>query len=99
MQEPRKINTVAGTTPKRTAPVKLRRHSGMVREHQTTDAQLRIGESRDSGFDTRPQVYPSSANTVIQVSNSRLGCASPRNDVVATTSCSGRGPCRWAASA
>jgi len=28
----------------------LLRHSGMVREHQTTDAQLRIGESRDSGF-------------------------------------------------
>jgi hypothetical protein len=27
------------------------RHSGMVRKHQTTDAQLRIGESRDSGFD------------------------------------------------
>jgi hypothetical protein len=24
------------------------RHSGMVREHQTSDAQLRIGESRDS---------------------------------------------------
>src|SRR5215472_14417185 len=23
----------------------------MVRKHQTTDAQLRIGESRDSGFD------------------------------------------------
>src|SRR6202011_2906214 len=28
-----------------------RRHSGMVRKHQTADAQLRIGESRDSGFD------------------------------------------------
>jgi|SRR6476660_7252059 len=27
------------------------RHSGMVRQHQTSDAQLRIGESRDSGFD------------------------------------------------
>ena len=27
------------------------RHSGMVRWHQTSDAQLRIGESRDSGFD------------------------------------------------
>jgi len=24
------------------------RHSGMVRQHQTSDAQLRIGESRDS---------------------------------------------------
>jgi hypothetical protein len=23
----------------------------MVRQHQTSDAQLRIGESRDSGFD------------------------------------------------
>jgi HAD superfamily hydrolase (TIGR01509 family) len=28
-----------------------RRHSGMVRQHQTSDAHLRIGESRDSGFD------------------------------------------------
>jgi hypothetical protein len=28
------------------------RHSGMVREHQTSDVQLHIGESRDSGFDT-----------------------------------------------
>jgi len=27
------------------------RHSGMVREHQTSDVQLHIGESRDSGFD------------------------------------------------
>src|ERR1700730_15211144 len=26
-------------------------NSGMVRKHQTSDAQLRIGESRDSGFD------------------------------------------------
>src|SRR5205085_1880281 len=26
-------------------------HSGMVRKDQTSDAQLRIGESRDSGFD------------------------------------------------
>jgi len=25
--------------------------SGMVRKHQTADAQLRIGESRDSRFD------------------------------------------------
>src|SRR5262249_4390189 len=51
-------------------------------QHQTSDAQLRIGESRDSGFDARPRVYPSSANMVVQVGNSRLGCASPRNDVV-----------------
>src|SRR5258707_6642027 len=29
----------------------LLRHSGMVPWHQTSDAQLRIGESRDSGFD------------------------------------------------
>jgi hypothetical protein len=27
------------------------RHSGMVRQHRTSDAQLRIGEFRDSGFD------------------------------------------------
>ena len=26
-------------------------HSGMVRKHQTSDVQLHIGESRDSGFD------------------------------------------------
>jgi hypothetical protein len=25
------------------------RHSGMVRQHQTSDAQLRIGKSRDPG--------------------------------------------------
>jgi chaperone required for assembly of F1-ATPase len=31
--------------------IPFRRHSGMVRKHQTSDAQLRIGESRDSGFD------------------------------------------------
>jgi hypothetical protein len=33
-------------------------HSGMVRQHQTTDAQLRIGESRDFGFDAshRPRM-------------------------------------------
>src|SRR6267142_2864427 len=31
----------------RTCP---QRHSGMVRQHQTADAQLRIGESRGSGF-------------------------------------------------
>src|SRR5215472_17514993 len=49
-------------------------------QHQTSDAQLRIGESRDSGFDTRTRVYPSSASMVVQVGNSRLGCASPRND-------------------
>jgi hypothetical protein len=28
----------------------LHGHSGMVRKHQTSDAQLRIGESRDSGL-------------------------------------------------
>src|SRR5215470_13381197 len=54
----------------------------MVRKHQASDAQLRIGESRDSGFDIRPRVYPSSANMTVQVGNSRLGRASPRNDVV-----------------
>jgi len=26
------------------------RHSGMVRQHRTSDAQLHIGESRASGF-------------------------------------------------
>src|SRR5229473_5594812 len=33
------------------ASISLLRHSGMVRKDQTSDAQLRIGESRDSGFD------------------------------------------------
>src|ERR1700730_6714143 len=33
-----------------TKPHRLRQ-SGMVRKHQTSDAQLRIGESLDSGFD------------------------------------------------
>ena len=28
----------------------LRRHSGMVRKDQTSDVQLHIWESRDSGF-------------------------------------------------
>ena len=28
-----------------------RRHSGMRRQAQTSDVQLHIGESRDSGFD------------------------------------------------
>jgi hypothetical protein len=32
----------------------------MRRKAQTTDAQLRIWESRDSGLDTRTRVYPSS---------------------------------------
>src|SRR5262245_20672609 len=31
-----------------------RRHSGMVRKHQTSDAQLRIGKSQGSGFVLRP---------------------------------------------
>ena len=37
----------------RSEPGSPSRHSGMVREHQTSDAQLRIGESRDSGFAPR----------------------------------------------
>jgi two-component system, response regulator FlrC len=37
-----------------------RRHSGIVRQHQTSDVQLHIGESRDSGFDAlhRPGMTP-----------------------------------------
>jgi len=36
----------------------------MVRQHQTSDAQLRIGESRDSGFDAshRPGMTVSDAS-------------------------------------
>src|ERR1700681_3044661 len=40
-----------------------RRHSGMVRKDQTSDAQLRIGESRDSGFDAEPIIGPRVART------------------------------------
>jgi hypothetical protein len=38
----------------------------MVRQHQTPDAQLRIGESRDSGFDAshRPGMTASHQTTV-----------------------------------
>jgi 4-hydroxy-tetrahydrodipicolinate synthase len=35
----------------RRLPSSQTRHSGMVRQHQTSDVQLHIGESRDSGFD------------------------------------------------
>jgi len=35
----------------------------MVREHQTLDGQLRIGESRDSGFDAEPVIGPRFART------------------------------------
>src|SRR5882762_2204992 len=35
----------------------------MVREHQTSDVQLHIGESRDSGFDAEPVIGPRLART------------------------------------
>src|ERR1700676_3702904 len=35
----------------------------MVRDHQTSDAQLRIGESRDSGFDAEPVIGPAIGRT------------------------------------
>jgi hypothetical protein len=38
------------------------RHSGMVKD-RTSDAQLRIGESRDSGFDAEPVIGPRYART------------------------------------
>jgi hypothetical protein len=40
-----------GRIPPSLRPVKPVRNSGMVRQYQTSDAQLRIGESRDSRFD------------------------------------------------
>jgi hypothetical protein len=43
-------------------------HSGMVRKDQTTDAQLRIGESRDSGLTASRR--PGMTADLIQVSNS-----------------------------
>jgi len=36
----------------------------MVRQHQTSDAQLRIGESRDSGLDAKPVIGPRFARPV-----------------------------------
>ena len=35
----------------------------MVRKHQTSGAQLRTGESRDSGFDAEPVIGPASGRT------------------------------------
>ena len=35
----------------------------MVRKHQTSDAQLRIGESRDSGLDAEPVIGPARGRT------------------------------------
>src|SRR5258708_18963253 len=35
----------------------------MVRQHQTSDAQLRIGESRNSGLDAEPVIGPRFART------------------------------------
>jgi len=43
----------------------------MVRKHQTSDAQLRIGESRDSGFD---------AGACHRAAHRADPVASPRND-------------------
>jgi hypothetical protein len=34
-----------------------------VREHQTSDVQLHIGESLDSGFDVEPVIGPRFART------------------------------------
>ena len=60
------------------------RHSGMVREHQTSDAQLRIGESRDSGFEAshRPGMTRSGLLRRFRLrSLSYGGQVAPRNDV------------------
>src|SRR5258707_12972071 len=35
----------------------------MVRWHQTSDVQLHIGESRDSGFDAEPVIGPARGRT------------------------------------
>src|SRR5258707_13963346 len=56
----------------------------MVREHQTSDAQLRIGESRDSGFDAshRPGMTRSGLLRRFRLrSLSYAGQVAPRNDV------------------
>jgi hypothetical protein len=39
------------------------RHSGMLRYHQTSDVQLHIWESGDSGFDAEPVIGPRFART------------------------------------
>jgi len=35
----------------------------MVRQHQTSDVQLHIGESRDSGFYAEPVIGPAMGRT------------------------------------
>src|ERR1700731_3975480 len=44
-----KTSTVIASSAKQS--IVPNRHSGMVRQHQTSDVPLHIGESRDSGFD------------------------------------------------
>jgi len=48
----------------------------MVRQHQTTDAQLRIGESRDSGFDASHRPGMTVGDCFVAIA--------PRNDVLKT---------------
>jgi hypothetical protein len=50
------VTVIASEATKQSA----RGHSGMVRQQQTSDVQLHIGESRDSGFDAshRPGMKP-----------------------------------------
>jgi hypothetical protein len=54
-------------------PTLLHRHSGMRRKAQTSDAQLRIGESRDSRF---------VAGACHRAAHRADPVASPRNDGV-----------------
>jgi hypothetical protein len=54
-------------------------HSGMARQRQTSDAQLRIGESRDSGFDAEPVIGPRFARTRWH----RPGMTAPRSHLSA----------------
>src|SRR3984893_15090879 len=54
------------------------RHSGMVRKHQTSDVQLHIGESLDSGFDAshRPGMTPPGQLPALAVTPKRTSSSS-----------------------
>jgi hypothetical protein len=56
------------------------RYSGMVRQHQTSDVQLHIGESLDSGFDAEPVIGPAIGRTRWHRPGMTFLTSAPRND-------------------
>src|SRR5580704_12992832 len=68
----------------RSGATKPLRHSGMMRKHQTSDAQLRIGESRDSGFDASHRPGMTGSNYF----HANTGCSSSATRVSRPTSTS-----------